>query len=145
MEAPVRVESKANVADAVSRGDLSRAQKEGWTRMDVHTESITNVLIKARPWTTSRTLSTEPAQVGGQRAPGGCTKCALPGASQFWGRNVGSRARSAEAPFRIQQDVLLKCPRFSACRHYHVPDYLCWCYSYCFYACCSYCSYVVHN
>ena len=42
-----RVESKANVSDAVSRGDLSRAIKEQWTRMDDHSAEITNVLIRA--------------------------------------------------------------------------------------------------
>ena len=67
-----RVESKANVADAISRGDLSRASQEGWTRLDDHTDHH-----------------------GHPHQSGLRTKCALPGASQFWGRNVGSRARSA--------------------------------------------------
>ena len=49
------------------------------------------------PWTTSSLSSTEPARSGGQRAPGGCAECALPGASQFCGRDVGSRARSASS------------------------------------------------
>ena len=42
-----RVESKANVADAVSRGDLSRAHREGWTRVDANTDAITSVLVSA--------------------------------------------------------------------------------------------------
>ena len=42
----------------------------------------------------------------------GCTECALPGAAQFWGRNVGSRARSA---ISHPKDVLLFSPRCSAC------------------------------
>ena len=42
-----RVESKANVADAVSREDLSRAYDEGWTRLDDYTDSITSVLVMA--------------------------------------------------------------------------------------------------
>ena len=42
-----RVESKANVADAVSRGDLSRARNEGWTRLHDNTDSITSVLVMA--------------------------------------------------------------------------------------------------
>ena len=41
-----RVESKANVADAVSRRDLSRA-RERWTRLDDYTDSSTAVLIMA--------------------------------------------------------------------------------------------------
>ena len=44
-----RVESKANVADAVSRGDLSRATTERWTRLDDHS---------------TETASTEPALIG---------------------------------------------------------------------------------
>ena len=39
-----------------------------------------------------------------------CTECALPGAAQFCGRNVGSRARSA---FSHPKDVLLFSPRCS--------------------------------
>ena len=40
-----RVESTANVADAISRGDLSRAVREEWTRLDDHTDAITDVEI----------------------------------------------------------------------------------------------------
>ena len=42
-----RVESKANVADAVSRADLSRVQREGWLRSDYHVEEVTNVMAHA--------------------------------------------------------------------------------------------------
>ena len=42
-----RVESKANVADAISRGDLTRARREKWTRLDDHTDAIIGILIKA--------------------------------------------------------------------------------------------------
>ena len=42
-----RVESKANVADAISRGDLTRAQQENWTRLDDHTDAIIGILVKA--------------------------------------------------------------------------------------------------
>ena len=42
-----RVESKANVADAVSRGDLTRARREKWTRLDDHTDAIIGILVKA--------------------------------------------------------------------------------------------------
>ena len=41
-----RLESK-NVADAVSRADLSRAVREGWQRLDIHPEQIVNVLARA--------------------------------------------------------------------------------------------------
>ena len=40
-----RVESKANIADVVSRGDISHAQRENWTRLDDYTENIIKVLI----------------------------------------------------------------------------------------------------
>ena len=98
-----RVESKANVADAVFRGDLSRAVEEGWTRLDDHADTITEILVGAAAdaeyaagqavddlYNAINCAGTE----WGPRVPGGCTKCALPGASQFWGRDVGSRARS---------------------------------------------------
>ena len=42
-----RVPSKANVSDAVSRGDLSMAVKSGWTRARTPTESILKVLTRA--------------------------------------------------------------------------------------------------
>ena len=42
-----RVESKANVADAISRGDLTRARQENWTRLDDHTGTIIGILVKA--------------------------------------------------------------------------------------------------
>ena len=42
-----RVEAKANVADAVSRGDLSRALRENWVRMDDYTEAIIGILTRA--------------------------------------------------------------------------------------------------
>ena len=42
-----RVESKASVADAVSRGDLSRAIAERWTRLDDHAETITEIIVGA--------------------------------------------------------------------------------------------------
>ena len=42
-----RVESKANVADAVSRGDLSRAHRERWTRVDANIDAITSILVSA--------------------------------------------------------------------------------------------------
>ena len=42
-----RVESKANLADAISRPDLTRAFDEGWQRLDAHTEQIVDVLARA--------------------------------------------------------------------------------------------------
>ena len=42
-----RVGSKANVADTVSRGDLSRVVQEQWTRLDDRKAETTNVLTKA--------------------------------------------------------------------------------------------------
>ena len=39
--------AKANVADAIFRGDLSRASQEGWTRLDDHTDAITDILTMA--------------------------------------------------------------------------------------------------
>ena len=42
-----RVPSKANVSDAVSRGDLDTAERMGWTRVRTPVRSILNVLAKA--------------------------------------------------------------------------------------------------
>ena len=41
------MEPKANVADAISRGDLTRAQQEKWTRLEDHTDTIIGILVKA--------------------------------------------------------------------------------------------------
>ena len=42
-----RVESKANVACAISRGDLTRAQQQNWTRLHDHTDAIIGILKAA--------------------------------------------------------------------------------------------------
>ena len=42
-----RVPSKANVADAVSRGDLSAAHRHGWTRVQTPVASILKTLARA--------------------------------------------------------------------------------------------------
>ena len=119
-----RVESKANVADAVSRGGLSRAIAERWTRLDDHAETITEILSSERPltpstrparrWTTSTTPSTEPARSGGQRGRrAGVRSAPCPVPPSFGG---GTSDHAREALLRIQKDVPLKCPRYSACR-----------------------------
>ena len=75
-------------------------------------------LLPTRPHLWGALRQTHSDRVNDDRPLGtraGCTECALPGASQFWGRNVGSRARSA---FSHPKDVLLFSPRCSACRKY---------------------------
>ena len=42
-----RVESKANVADAVSRADLTRARHEGWQRTDDNVDQVVGILARA--------------------------------------------------------------------------------------------------
>ena len=42
-----RVVSKANISDAVSRRDLDRARRDGWTRVHTPSEDIVGVLAKA--------------------------------------------------------------------------------------------------
>ena len=42
-----RVPSKANVADAVSRDDFSRARREGWTRTNSRDAEVMEILAKA--------------------------------------------------------------------------------------------------
>ena len=104
-----RVESKANVADAVSRGDLTRARRPS--------QSSRGPRLRGGPGGGRPRLRHQLSRHGlGGRGRRGCTECALLGASQFWGRNVGSRARSASSH---PKDVPLMCPRFSACLLLH--------------------------
>ena len=42
-----RVPSKANVADAVSRDDFTRARREGWTRVNSRDDEVMTILAKA--------------------------------------------------------------------------------------------------
>ena len=63
------MESKANVADAVSRGDLRRARDEGWTRLQDHANSITSILVLAAAdaeYAAGKAADDLPAQVWGQ-------------------------------------------------------------------------------
>ena len=112
-----RVESKANVADAVSRGDLSLAQNEGWTRLHDNTDSITSVLVMGvRGRQGCGRLAGGPQlsrhSSGGRGRRAGVRSAPCPVPPSFGGRNVGSRARSA---LSLSKDVLLFSPRCSAC------------------------------
>ena len=109
-----RVESKAFVADDISRGDLSRAHAEGWTRLDDRTPTT-------RRTRRCTTFTTPPTELALSRCEGlGRVRSApCPALPSFWRRNVGPRAicacshpRKSSAQAFTQQRM-----SWSACMH----------------------------
>ena len=103
----VRVPSKANISDAVSRDDLRQASAEGWSWLDLPVDDILNILLRAaddlefatdEAASALASVSSEfsvPARSGKGGAPGGCRMCPPPAPPPVFGGLDCLRARRA--------------------------------------------------